>query len=95
MLIELLLNLADYIITPLLNIIGTILEITNINVILDPIKEGFDMIFSAASSLIWLCFDMQFLRIILGMVLTIEISFSLYRITMWALKKIPKMNISE
>ena len=95
MLIELLLNLADYIITPLLNIIGTILEITNINVILDPIKQGFDMIFLAAADLIWLCFDMQFLRIILGMVLSIEMAFSLYRITMWALKKIPKMNISE
>lgn len=95
MLIELLLNLADYIITPLLNIIGTILEITNLNIILDPIRDGFDMIFSAASGLIWLCFDMQFLRVILGMVLTIETAFSLYRITMWALKKIPKMSISE
>lgn len=95
MLIQLLLTLADYIITPLLNILGTVLEITNINIILNPITTGINKIFEMSAGLIWLVCDVGFLFDVLTIVLTIETGFALYRITMWALKKIPIMSIKE
>lgn len=95
MLIELLLTLADYIITPLLNILGAILEITNIDIILEPISKGINKIFEVSAGLIWLVCDIGFLFDVLKIVLAIETGFALYRITMWALKKIPVMSIKE
>lgn len=95
MLIELLLNLADYIITPLLDIIGAIFNTLNVNEIIEPIGDGLNLLFENIGSLMWLVCDLVYLRKILGLVLTIETTFTIYRITMWALKKIPKMSIQE
>lgn len=95
MLIELLLNLSDFIITPLLNILGTIFEITNIDIILKPISTGINKIFEMSAGLIWLVCDVGFLFDVLKIVLAIETGFALYKTTMWAIKKIPMMSIKE
>lgn len=93
-LITLLLQLADYIITPLLTIIGTIFEKLNIDEIMDPIIDGFDLLFNNTKGLLWLAFDLEMLRYLLLAVLGVETAFTLYKLTMWCIKKIPKFNVS-
>ncbi len=58
------------------------------------IKEVVDTIFQFGGGLIGLFFDFGILNIVLNIIITVEIGFELYRITMWAIRKIPKFNVS-
>lgn len=58
------------------------------------IKEVIDIIFQFGGGLIGLFFDFGILNIVLNIIITIEIGFELYKITMWAIRKIPKFNVS-
>lgn len=65
-----------------------------LDVVITKIKEVIDIIFQFGGGLIGLFFDFGILNIVLNIIITIEIGFELYRITIWAIKKIPKFNVS-
>lgn len=65
-----------------------------LDVVITKIKEVIDIIFQFGGGLIGLFFDFGILNIVLNIIITIEIGFELYKITMWAIKKIPKFNVS-
>lgn len=94
MLITILLKLSEFIINPILNIVSKIFNTIGLDTILEKIQEVTDIIFEFGGGLIGLFFDFGILNIILNIVITIEIGFELYRITIWAIKKIPKFNVS-
>lgn len=65
-----------------------------LDVVITKIKEVIDIIFQFGGGLIGLFFDFGILNTVLNIVITVEIGYELYKITMWALKKIPKFNVS-
>ena len=65
-----------------------------LDVVITKIKEVIDIIFQFGGGLIGLFFDFGILNIVLNIIITIEIGFELYRMTIWAIKKIPKFNVS-
>lgn len=65
-----------------------------LDVVITKIKEVIDIIFQFGGGLIGLFFDFGILNIVLNIIITIEIGFELYKITMWAIRKIPKFNVS-
>lgn len=65
-----------------------------LDTILQKIQEVTDIIFEFGGGLIGLFFDFGILNIVLNIVITIEIGYELYKITMWAIRKIPKFNVS-
>ncbi len=93
-LITILLKLSEFIINPLLNITSKIFATIGLDDIMLKIKEVTDIIFQFGGGLIGLFFDFGILNTVLNIVITVEIGYELYKITMWAIKKIPKFNVS-
>lgn len=93
MIIEILIKIADFVITPILAIIGQIFETLQINTILNPIAETIEFLLSSTQALMWLFFDLTTLKFLLKAVIAVESGFLIYRIIMWAIKKIPKFNV--
>lgn len=77
-----------------MNIVSKIFSTIGLDTIMLKIKEVIDIIFQFGGGLIGLFFDFGILNIVLNIIITVEIGFELYRITMWAIRKIPKFNVS-
>lgn len=91
-----LINVVEVIIMPIAFLIGEIFQglgLNEMNTIIFKIETMLEIIIENGVKLTALVVDLDYVRFLIEIVITIEIAEELYKIFMWTLKKIPILAI--
>ena len=91
-----LINVVEVIIMPIAFLIGEIFQglgLNEMNTIIFKIETMLEIIIENGVKLTALVVDLDYVRFLIELVITIEIAEELYKIFMWTLKKIPILAI--